>query len=120
MVFSASKIASPAGRWTDQHGVSLSAPVKPGSEPELLRVLAGIGARVEATGEPFGRSPHIHYARFVFIPGDVDPNGGQVGPTIMYLADFDGPVEQHLGEIAEIAAREFDQIGEHCQEPIPK
>src|SRR5262245_64388902 len=37
----------------------------------------------------------------------------------MYLADFDGTVEQHLQEIADIAAGELIQIGASCEDPIP-
>ena len=100
-----------AGRWEDQNGVTVFAAVRPEAVNELKRELAGLQAQVRADGKPFSRSSRIHYARFVFIPEAIDPALGHAGPALMYLADFDGPRERHLEEIARIAAAEFDRLG---------
>ena len=100
-----------AGRWEDQNGVTVFAAARPEAVNELKRELAGLAAQVRADGKPFSRSSRIHYARFVFIPEAIDPALGHAGPALMYLADFDGPRERHLEEIARIAAAEFDRLG---------
>lgn len=105
--------------WQEQRGVTISAPVKPGEEEHLIAELTKIGIQVNTTGQPFSRSPVIHYARFVFVPGDTDEDGSTIEPSLMYLADFDGSIEAHLDEINAIAADEFVRLGAFFRDPVP-
>jgi Dyp-type peroxidase family len=107
------------GAWLEQHGATVCARVAPGCEDALLEALGEIGARVAATGEPYRHSPNIHYARFVFIPGARDGDGETIPASLIYLGDFDGSVEDHLDEIAALAAADFDRISAFCQDPVP-
>jgi Dyp-type peroxidase family len=108
-----------ADYWQEQRGVTISAAVKPGEEGSLLAALTKIGIQVGTTGQPFAGSTTIHYARFVFIPGETDVDGGTIEPSLMYLADFDGSIDKHLDEINEIAATTFETIGHYCRDPVP-
>jgi hypothetical protein len=105
--------------WTDQNGVTIFAEVRDGAEAPLLAELAAIGREVAASGLPFSRSEQIHYARFVFIPGDVDPLGQRIAASLMYLADFDGAVQDHLCELVHIAGQELARVGDYLKERIP-
>ncbi len=107
------------GGWLEQNGVTIHATVLPAAEDALKAALAEVAAEVATTGAPFCRSAVIHYARFVFIPEMADPAGGTAPAALMYLADFDGPVGDHLDEIADIAAGVFNRIGVFLEEPIP-
>jgi hypothetical protein len=106
-------------RWTEQNGVTIFAEARDGAEAPLMAELEAIGREVAASGLPFSRSEHIHYARFVFIRGDVDPLGQRIGASLMYLADFDGAVEDHLAELVHIAAHELARLGDYLKERIP-
>ncbi|HEX2134921.1 MAG TPA: hypothetical protein VHG30_03315 [Microvirga sp.] len=108
-----------AERWEEQNAVTVFAAVKPQSVAELKRELDRIGAAVRTTGAPFSASSRIHYARFVFIPDDLDPALGYAGPALMYLADFDGTRDRHLSEIADIGAAIFDTLSPFLVDAIP-
>jgi hypothetical protein len=104
--------------WTEQNGVTIYAKVRDGAEALLIDELGSIGDKVAASGAPFAQSERIHYARFVFIRGDIDPIGESVGAGLMYLADFDGGVEEHLAELVKIASGELVRVGQHLEEQI--
>ena len=106
------------GTWEDQKGATLYATVRPDSINALKQELGAIQARVEADGMPFKRSPRIHYARFVFIEEALDAGLGHCGPGLAYQADFDGPLDRHLDELANIAAAELDRLGLFLVDPI--
>jgi hypothetical protein len=105
--------------WIEQNGVTIYAKVRDGAEAQLIDELGSIGDEVAASGAPFAQSERIHYARFVFIRNDVDPVGEPVGPALMYLADFDGSVEEHLKEFVKIASDELVRVGRHLEDQIP-
>lgn len=107
------------GGFVEQRGVTVLAEVKPGAGPAVLAVLDDIGRRVAATGEPYARSPTIHYARFVFIRSETDHDGRQLPASVMYLGDFDGEVDDHLAELATLAAGDLERIGAFLVEPMP-
>jgi Dyp-type peroxidase family len=107
------------GYWEDQQGVTLFAAVRPEAVNGLKQELAGIRAQVEADGTPFSRSSRIHYARFVLVPEALDAALGHCGPALMYLADFDGPRDRHLDELAHIAAAELERLSRFLVHPIP-
>ncbi|HEX2724491.1 MAG TPA: catalase family protein, partial [Beijerinckiaceae bacterium] len=106
------------GRWEEQNGITIFAAVKPDAVNALAQELAAIQKQVEADGTPFSRSARIHYARFVLIPEEIDPDLGHAGPALMYLADFDGAKALHLDEIATIAAAEFDRLSPFLADAI--
>ena len=106
------------GAWEDQHGVTLFAAVRPSSVNDLKQELAAIQSRVEADGMPFSRSSRIHYARFVFVEEAIDAGLGHCGPALAYQADFDGPRDGHLDELANIAAAELDRLGHFLVDQI--
>lgn len=117
----ASKTSSPppAARWIEQNAVTVLAAVTPGAEAALLAELDRIGQQVSASGPPFVHSERIHYARFVFISGDVDPRGGRIGASLMYLADFDGGMEEHFDELVGVAAAELARLSPCLIDQIP-
>src|SRR4029077_21223025 len=65
------------------------------------------------------RSENIHFARFVFIRSDVSPLGQRIGASLMYIADFDSAVDDHLAELADIATTELTRLGAHLKDAIP-
>ena len=105
-------------RWTEQNGVTIFAAVKNGAEAALQSELKAIGQQVAATGLPFAKSECIHYARFVFIRSDSAPGQKPLGASLMYVADFDGGVEDHLAKLANIAASELTSLGKHLNDSI--
>lgn len=105
--------------WEQQRGITIFAQVTRGADGELISELEAIGKQVAASGMPFVLSTRIHYARFVFIRGGIDPLGQRVEPGLMYLADFDGTVEGHFAELVSLAANELGRIGAHLRDPIP-
>jgi hypothetical protein len=105
--------------WTDQSGVTILAEVLEGADSQLLADLEQIHCQVAASGLPFSRSDRIHYARFVFIRSDIDPLGKPLGARLMYLADFDGAVAEHLVELVKFAGTELSRIGKHLKQQIP-
>jgi hypothetical protein len=103
----------------EQNGVTIFAEVRNGAEAALMTELESIGRQVADSGLPFAKSENIHYARLVFIRGDIDPLGERIGASLMYLADFDGGVGDHLAELVQIAASELARVGAYLKDQIP-
>ncbi len=98
----------------------LLAPVTPGREEGLGRILQAMGDDIrgrrlhEGPRRPhihFPRSRRIHFARMALVP---DPTGGS-GPTrLLYASTFDGSVEDHLRDLEGITSG-MDELWGHCQ-----
>jgi hypothetical protein len=101
----------------------LLAPVAPGREGDLDRILRAMGDDIrgrrlhEDPGRPhihFPRSRRIHFARMALVP---DPGNGS-GPTrLLYASTFDGSMAEHLRELTEITSG-MDELWGHCRDYI--
>ena len=99
-------------------GLTLLAPLRPGASEPLTRVLRSIGDDIQGrrlSGDPhaphihFPRSGGIHFARMAIVEGDA--RGGP--PRLLYSANHDGSLEQHLAELVSLTP-DMDAIWGGC------
>jgi hypothetical protein len=98
-----------------QVAVTIKADVRPGQVAALQGWLADVdagGRRAELF--PFERLP-VHFARFVVLDDDVDPEGTPVPASVSFLSDVDAPVGRYLDDLAEEAAEGLDGTFRHCE-----
>ena len=100
--------------------LTVLAPVRPGQEAALRAVLRPIGDDIRGTktkaaeGGPrieFTRSKGIHFARFGIL---ADPDRGADRYRLLYSANHDGTLDQHLAELTKITSN-MDAIWGHCE-----
>lgn len=109
---------------TRYSAVTVRAPLAPGAADGALALLREIRARGDAdTVLPFARIPSVHFAR-VFVLEDVEDLGGTVIPaSLVYMSDVDASLEEHLDELATVAAAGIDALFGRCvaypSEPTP-
>ncbi|MGH7301726.1 MAG: hypothetical protein ACRELZ_00395 [Candidatus Rokuibacteriota bacterium] len=112
---------------TPQSGFMLVAPVAAGREAELRALLASMNRRpgvVEPQNShvPFGRLDRLHFSRFTILDDltvdDVTQHGlprVDYGPSLAFLADFDGPVDAFLADLLRHADQGLRRIFAHCE-----
>ena len=98
--------------------LTVLAPIRVGHEQHVRDVLRPIGDDIRGTkGAPggarieFGRSTRIHFARFGLLP---DPDRGPERARLLYSANFDGTLDDHLAELVSITT-EMPAIWAHCE-----
>ena len=96
---------------TPQASFMAVAPITPGREDELRKLLASMNHRPGVADPdnplvPFGRLAGVHFARFVILDDatldDVTAHGVprvDHRPSLAFLADFDGPVDAFLDDL---------------------
>jgi hypothetical protein len=100
--------------------LTVLAPIRQGQEELLRDVLRPIGDDIRAkrpesrAGRPrieFLRSRRIHFARFAIL---ADPDRGPDRKRLLYSANYDGELEQHLAELTAITS-DMDAIWGRCE-----
>jgi hypothetical protein len=100
--------------------LTVLAPIRRGEEAPLRAILRPIGddikgRRVDAgAGHPrieFPRSRRIHFARFAIL---ADPDRGPDCSRLLYSANYDGELEDHLAELIAITT-DMDAIWGRCE-----
>ncbi len=88
--------------------LTVLAPIKPGEVDALRAVLRPIGDDINGTHMPPGGRPHvafpnsrdIHFARFAIL---TDPDRGPGRARLLYASVFDGSLEAHVAELADLS-----------------
>ncbi len=110
----------------DQSALTVVAPVSRGAEADLRGHLAEIQREVRAghvsradraVGAapmvPFGDLERLHFARFLVIERpavrDLHPE-----TLLVFASNFDGSLERHLSDLAEIAGRGLEAVFTYC------
>jgi hypothetical protein len=98
--------------------LTVLAAVRAGQEQRLRDVLRPIGDDIRGTkaaaGGPrieFSRSRRIHFARFGVLP---DPDRGPDRARLLYSANFDGTLDDHLAELVSISS-DMAAVWGHCE-----
>jgi hypothetical protein len=98
----------------------LLAPVRPGFEDSLARLLQEVGDDIrgrrlvrdpEAFHIRFPESRRIHFARFALVE---DPEGGEGGARLLFASTFDGRLREHIRELIELTT-DPDRLWDHCE-----
>jgi len=112
---------------TPQASFMAVAPITPGREDELRKLLASMNHRPGVADPdnplvPFGRLAGVHFARFVILDDatldDVTAHGvPRVDHrlSLAFLADFDGPVDAFLDDLLRIGGSGLQHVFAHCE-----
>src|SRR5262245_40580789 len=112
---------------TPQASFMAVAPITPGREDELRKLLASMNHRPGVADPdnplvPFGRLAGVHFARFVILDDatldDVTAHGVprvDHRPSLAFLADFDGPVNAFLDDLLRIAGSGLQHVFAYCE-----
>lgn len=108
-----------------QAAVTVRAPVRPGHLDELSRVVdasAPTGGRSGSlpAGLPLDRLADVHFARLFVLEAAVLHSGERVPESLVYMADVDGSVEQHLCALVDRAAAGVDELFGLCEGYPPR
>jgi len=101
------------------HQVPLTviATIKPGQRDSLDETLARMRADVAQNDViPFGKLPGLHFARLLILDEAKDVEDRTIPEQLVFLADFDAPLDDRLRELTMIAPTGIDQIFTHCEE----
>ena len=84
-----------------QEAVTVRATVRPGHLPELSRALEASPVDGGHPGSlpahlPLDHLADVHFARLFVLEAAVLHSGERVPESLVYMADVDGSVEQHL------------------------
>lgn len=98
-----------------QIAVTIRAPIDQGRADDLRKRLTEV-AREGMAEAPFrfARMPDVHFARFVVLPEDRDAGGTTIPAVLIYLADVDAPLENHLAGLLDIAGEGVDEVFGYC------
>ena len=88
--------------------LTVLAPIRPGEVDALRGVLRPIGDDINGTRMPAGGRPHIafaksrtiHFARFAIL---ADPDRGPNRARLLYASVFDGSLDAHVAELADLS-----------------
>src|SRR5829696_909701 len=97
-----------------QTALTIGAPVRPGAEDDLDRLLASMGDGV-ANGSviDFGALTDVHFARIFVIPAETDETGKPLPAYLFLLVDADVSKRRILAELAEREG--MDALFGHCE-----
>jgi hypothetical protein len=100
---------------SQQVAVTIIATIKQEEIQNLRRLLKSMSDNV-AHNEviPFARLSNVHFARLLVLDESVDLNGVRIAPSLVYMSECDGLIDQHLCELVEIAAEGLDQLYSCC------
>lgn len=103
----------------DQQAVTLRAPVAEGRLAALQQALkaAGRAGRPGALPEslPLHRFPEVHFARLFVLEATTLSSGHDVPASLVYMADVDGSVSDHLRALVDHAPSGIDEVFAHCE-----
>ena len=98
--------------------LTVLAPIRAGHEQQVRDILRPIGDDIRGTkaraGAPrieFARSRRIHFARLGLLP---DPDRGPDRVRLLYSANFDRSLDDHLAELVSITS-DMSAIWGHCE-----
>jgi hypothetical protein len=101
--------------------LTVLAPIRPGEEESLRAILRPIGNDIrgrqldDRAGQPrieFPRSRRIHFARFAIL---ADPDRGHDRRRLLYSANYDGDLDDHLAELMAITS-DMEAIWGRCED----
>lgn len=99
-----------------QEGITVVTPIKPGQTASLIELLTRIGGDVEGNEFiPFLLLKTIHFARFVVLEESHDARGRPTPASLILSTNFDGDVDDHLGEFFDQATAGLNLIYDHCE-----
>jgi hypothetical protein len=99
-----------------QRSLTIVAPVVEGAEDEVDALLASMGDGVANRSLiDFGSLDGVHFARVIMAPADVDHTGARLPASLILLSDFDGAVDVHLEQLADVAAAGIDRLFARCE-----
>ena len=102
-----------------QNPLTLVTPVLETHHPQLQRVLKKIRRELdEGMNLAFEQPGTMHYCRWVLLDeADTDTNPGtDIKAELVFVSNFDGSVEEHINDLANVAGSFIDMIYEHCKE----
>lgn len=97
-----------------QSAVSIRAPIRAGAAKSLTAALGQahqdlLDGRSALTG-----LDHVHFARFLVIPGDTTLGGAPAPDTLAYMADVDGSPAAHVRALSHEAGVLIDSLFSFC------
>src|SRR5688572_33349494 len=101
--------------------LTVLAPIRHGEEESLRAILRPIGDdirgrrldnRADTPRIEFLRSRQIHFARFAIL---ADPDRGPDRKRLLYSANYDGELENHVAELTAITS-DMDAIWGRCED----
>jgi hypothetical protein len=98
-----------------QSAVTLLAPVPPEHRARALEALADLAGPGRGA-LAFDRHAGLHFARILLVDGDTSPSGAEVGPTLLYSADSDGPADDHIRALADVSGAGLDRAFGLCSD----
>ncbi len=99
-----------------QDGVTIVTRIKPGHVASLTELLNSIGSDIEGNDLiPFLTIRTIHFARFVVLDEARDAQNRSTPAVLLLSTNFDGDVEEHLGEFYDRASEGLNRIYGHCE-----
>lgn len=63
---------------------------------------------------PFGQVRGVHYARFFLLEPTTDLSGKAIPAELIFMADFDAPMDARLEELFEVGERGLVRLMSHC------
>jgi hypothetical protein len=101
---------------THQVALTIIAKIEPGKIDQLKQLLGSIHEnRKKKSIIPFEKITTIHFARLMILDEARDLEGNVIQPQLVFLSNFDAPLERHIEDLATLAGEGFDQIFSHCQ-----
>lgn len=102
---------------TPQGALTVITEIKPGETESLRSLLHSINVDVESNDlVPFLQLTTIHFARWVILPEVRDGRGNIILPAkLVFSTNFDGPLDNHLGQLLDVACAGIDQVYSYCE-----
>ena len=99
-----------------QVGLTVVAPVQPSRLDDLRGLLEEMGKDPAGNPHvPFGRVEGIHYARFLLLEPTTDLSGRTIPAELIFMADFDSPLEARLDHLLTVGEQGLIQLLSHCE-----
>jgi hypothetical protein len=99
-----------------QVGLTVIAPVKQSALDDLRIALNEIGTDPAHNGLlPLGRLKGTHFARFLLMEPTTDLEGRPIPAQLVFMVDWDAPLEERLGELADVGHAGLDRLFSACE-----
>ncbi len=100
-----------------QVALAIMAGVRPGETEALKQVLTSMNDDAANNHTiPFGRFARLHFARLMVLDESTDLHGATIEPCLLFMCDYDAPLEQNLKELVEVAGDGLDKIFCYCED----
>lgn len=100
---------------TTQSALTIVVPVDVEQKPALRALLERAGTDPAGNNlVPFGRLPGTHFGRLLILDEATDLRGAPIPPTLMLMADVDGPADAYLERLVEVAGSGLDRLFGGC------